>query len=245
MAKTDTVATLHEQERTGLPGLARERQFTAPAGPSTRDREGRSARIRTATLPYPKATYFLAAVCLLSLCAGCSEKPSEIANGAAGVVVIDPERGLPGVPAEGSAAEACVNFHDVLQSGSLLSGNLEDNARPLVALDLETSVQARRPNLDKLRSISQQMANDKYDFRVVDAKEDGGCAIVIVQDTLLNGMRPHQPEPRSFYFVRQGRLWKVLPRVTSRADARLSYEQRNAFDRLEEWFEARKHGQDF
>ena len=191
-----------------------------------------------------KTTYVLAAFCLLSLWAGCGDESNSITYGAGGVVVIDPDRNSPGAQPPGSPGEAVADFHDGLQSGELDDKNTKPiHAMPFVAVDLETHPQARNENLKRLREFSKQMADDTYDFRVVTFKEDGDCAIVVAQDTILQGVRQGGRGPvRHFYLVRLSGQWKVLPRLASTAGADLTRDQREAFIRLVEWFEANKDG---
>ena len=180
-----------------------------------------------------RTTCFLTAFCLLSWCAGCVDGPGRINSGgetAAVPVVIDPEKDSPDAQPVGSPGEAVVDFHDGMQSGDL------KHAMPFVLIDSDADEKDRRANYDRLRSICQQMAEDVYDFRVVGFREDGDCAIVIVQDTIVNGVRQQGRGPtRNFFLMRQSGLWKVLPRVTTTAGTPLTRDQRDAFIRLVEW----------
>ena len=124
-----------------------------------------------------------------------------------------------------------MDFHDGMQSGNL------DHAKPFVAMELVTDAQDRREVTRWLGDFSRSMADDAYDFRVLESREDGECAIVVVQDT-VGGGRPNQLRP--FYLVRHRDQWKVLPRLSSAQGAYLAREQRDAFVRLLEWFESAK-----
>jgi len=186
-----------------------------------------------------RAICLLAGLCVVSLCAGCTDGPASIAgNGAEHeIVVIDPARGMPGTPPPGSPEEVVMDFHDGLQSGELdPKTSLPVHAMPFVASGLTHDALDRAANAERLRNICRLMANDRYDFHVLESREDGQCAIVIIQETL--GAGPNQP--RYFYLIQQRGLWKVLPRAVDAHGVYLTPEQLDAFVRLVEWFESAK-----
>jgi hypothetical protein len=128
------------------------------------------------------------------------------------------------------AAAVVRRFHDHLKA------ERQDDARKLLA----TSAKPVRDAERRVKRLAASLSAGGYDFSVLDAKDGGDAAVVLINDFLKDGRRTIDIKP--WYLVRQGGEWRLLAKFTDYelkeyglGDATLA-----EFKKLEEWAERRE-----
>ncbi len=96
-----------------------------------------------------------------------------------------------------------------------------------------------RAQQDLMRRVQKYVKNFKRaSIAVVEERIDRGCAVVVIRDGVKKKSIDYDP----FYLIRQGKKWKLFPRLTryDSKDIALSKADLARFEKLEKWFKARK-----
>jgi hypothetical protein len=100
------------------------------------------------------------------------------------------------------AARVVQQFRDLLQS----------NRHPDAAALLADSPKPVRDADRRLKRLAAALAGGSWDFAVVDAKDSGDLAVVIINEQLKDGRKTIDLQP--WFLIRQAGQWKLLAKYT-------------------------------
>jgi hypothetical protein len=127
-------------------------------------------------------------------------------------------------------ARAVRQFHDALKSA-----NLPDAAKLLAV-----SPQPVRDADRRIKRLSTALAGGGWDFSILDAKESGDIAVVLINDNLKDGRKTIDIKP--WYLLRQQGEWKLLGKFTDFELKEYGFDEPRiaAYRALETWSQQRE-----
>lgn len=99
----------------------------------------------------------------------------------------------------------------------------------------ERSIQAFKQKIQKMIKLQQS----GWDFTIMEEKVDGDCAVIIINESKKDGKASFDIDPA--YLLKQNGEWKVFVDITSyRLATEAEKDKAPAFERLKQWYDARK-----
>jgi hypothetical protein len=128
------------------------------------------------------------------------------------------------------AAHAVQRFHDLLKS------DRQAEAAKLLAASPTPVRDADR----RLKRLAAALAGGSWDFTVVDAKDAGQLAVVIINEQLKDGRKTIDLKP--WYLLRQDGQWKLLAKYTDFELTEYGFDETtlSEYRKLEEWAHRRE-----
>lgn len=135
-----------------------------------------------------------------------------------------------------SAIEAVRQFRNALKDGDM------KRAREMIApmTEMPNQEMINRELEEDLQRFMDSFSSGQSDFEVLDAKESGDFAVVIVKENLKRGNRAFDIDP--LYLIRRDGQWKLLAELTeyNQPIHGLNATQLDEYKILEKWFEVRE-----
>jgi len=128
------------------------------------------------------------------------------------------------------AARAVQQFHDLLKI----------NRQPDAASLLAASPKPVRDADRRLKRLAAALAGGSWDFVVVDAKDSGDLAVVIINEQLKDGRKTIDLQP--WFLIRQDGQWKLLAKYTDFELKEYGFDEPTLaeYRKLEEWAHRRE-----
>lgn len=129
-----------------------------------------------------------------------------------------------------AAARAVLRFHDLLKSADA----------PGATAPLATSPEPVRDADRRIKRLVGTLSGQDSDFSILDAKETGDVAVVLINDYLKGGRKTIDIKP--WYLLRQQGEWKLLGKFTDFELKEYGFDEARLiqYRALEKWAERRE-----
>jgi hypothetical protein len=114
-----------------------------------------------------------------------------------------------------------------------------DSAEAMIApVDERNRPQAARAQRQRLEQRARRMSAGQRDYRVIESKVAGDCAVVIVDEFIRDSQPSYDLDP--VFLIRQEGRWQVLYYQSLAGNYALTDEQRTELGKLNDWFRQRQ-----